>query len=491
MHPISILAQTAPVKQTIPNAAHRSDTSHDMPDRGADTHGEDTADFAALFGESTLVETHPEVPLEVKSPKVAEETDATIDPSQAIKIEPASPEQVPLNSRSDTPNNVQESNKGSSNGVVDPKEMFSADRSSIEGGPKMEQIAANGQTIASTNATETSVRAASAKQLTQPATLNINQTIAALAVDHRMLSEAAKEITRSSGATSPAVPEPIKTLASSSAKVLVPVYSGTPDTVQESIMQARPKESTTPVLRVADVPGSATPNSTTPPMSYPAEQRPRDTTQRLVRTEDTLYFGRDVANTPAKVMRELTPPMKPMLGSVSNIALVPSAETETSLSSNFDFPIDALSDAPRASTPLSPTLLNRPELPSQVARQLADVMHQQPNRPVELALNPVELGRVRMSITADDGGIIVHVLAERPETLDLLRRNIDQLGREFQSLGYESITFSFDQGDAESGESDNQDNAKASSGLHLSDAAGETRAAPEIQTTQSGVDIRL
>ena len=85
----------------------------------------------------------------------------------------------------------------------------------------------------------------------------------------------------------------------------------------------------------------------------------------------------------------------------------------------------------------------RPEMPAHIARQLAEVAQHLPARPVDITLSPEELGRVRLSVVPSEHGLVVNVLAERPETLDLLRRHIDQLAQEFQRLGYEDIGFSF------------------------------------------------
>jgi flagellar hook-length control protein FliK len=70
---------------------------------------------------------------------------------------------------------------------------------------------------------------------------------------------------------------------------------------------------------------------------------------------------------------------------------------------------------------------------------------------VEIALSPAELGKVRMIIGADAAQLGVTVLAERPETLELLRRNIDLLAAELASLGYDTagLGFTFGREDAE------------------------------------------
>lgn len=87
--------------------------------------------------------------------------------------------------------------------------------------------------------------------------------------------------------------------------------------------------------------------------------------------------------------------------------------------------------------------LNRPEVMRHVAQQLTDVARQMPDRPVELALNPEELGRLRLTFTTTDAGLHVAVIAERGETMDLLRRHIESLAQDFRELGYRDVKFDF------------------------------------------------
>ena len=102
---------------------------------------------------------------------------------------------------------------------------------------------------------------------------------------------------------------------------------------------------------------------------------------------------------------------------------------------------------PKSMTPGSlAQVIAKVETPGMIGRQIAEAMQRLPDKPVELSLNPRELGRVKLSISMNELGITVNVVAERPETLDLMRRNIDQLGREFQSIGYENINFAFSEG---------------------------------------------
>lgn len=102
------------------------------------------------------------------------------------------------------------------------------------------------------------------------------------------------------------------------------------------------------------------------------------------------------------------------------------------------------SSADRAgSTPQARAIVSDPALPRQIAVQLMDAMRGNPDRPVELVLEPAELGRVRMSMAGGDGTMQVSLTIERMETADLLRRHIETLAQEFRQLGYRDVSFRF------------------------------------------------
>ncbi|MEZ5732294.1 MAG: flagellar hook-length control protein FliK [Paracoccaceae bacterium] len=84
-----------------------------------------------------------------------------------------------------------------------------------------------------------------------------------------------------------------------------------------------------------------------------------------------------------------------------------------------------------------------PNLPQGLGQRLAQAASQFIDRPVEVALSPEELGRVRMTIASHEGQLTMAILAERPETLDLLRRNIESLAQDFRDLGFQNLSFSF------------------------------------------------
>lgn len=137
----------------------------------------------------------------------------------------------------------------------------------------------------------------------------------------------------------------------------------------------------------------------------------------------------------------------------------------------------------------------RPEMPPQIVQMITEAIHRSPDKAIEIALSPAELGRVRMVLTTSEGGIVVNILAERADTLDLMRRNIDDLGRSFSELGYTDISFAFGKGGDASDNTDTPDQKHGEvEGLSLdlttAPAASET-AQPRLAITDDGVDMRV
>jgi len=97
-----------------------------------------------------------------------------------------------------------------------------------------------------------------------------------------------------------------------------------------------------------------------------------------------------------------------------------------------------------------------------VAAQIAAAVFQSNGTTTEIRLSPEELGKVRISMTAGEAGMVVNIFAERQETTDLMRRHIDTLAREFQSLGYEELSFSFDKDGNESQNEGQETNGQTS-----------------------------
>ncbi len=94
------------------------------------------------------------------------------------------------------------------------------------------------------------------------------------------------------------------------------------------------------------------------------------------------------------------------------------------------------------------------QLPPTVAAQLIHHSAAAKAGPVELLLTPDDLGHLKFQIHHEGETVRVVLAAERPETLDLLRRHGDQLLQEFRHAGFSGATLSF-------GEWSQQDRAPA------------------------------
>lgn len=139
----------------------------------------------------------------------------------------------------------------------------------------------------------------------------------------------------------------------------------------------------------------------------------------------------------------------------SNLVLIkdekialPSVVFDTGMQ-GFDLPSQPMVERSSTATMSSPmAVASAPDQHRSVAQQVVIAVTQSGGQITEITLNPEELGRVRMQMTqAVDGGLILHVQAERLDTIDLMRRNSDLLTQEFRALGYGTLTFSFSQQD--------------------------------------------
>ncbi|SIQ44570.1 hook-length control protein FliK [Paracoccus thiocyanatus] len=86
--------------------------------------------------------------------------------------------------------------------------------------------------------------------------------------------------------------------------------------------------------------------------------------------------------------------------------------------------------------------------PHRVLRQLAVRITPGEAGPIEIMLDPVELGKVRIVISAGETPTVA-VLAERPETFDFLKRHAELLEKELRHAGFEGADVSFFDDDKE------------------------------------------
>jgi hypothetical protein len=61
----------------------------------------------------------------------------------------------------------------------------------------------------------------------------------------------------------------------------------------------------------------------------------------------------------------------------------------------------------------------------------------------EIRLAPEELGRIRLRVTGAEGVAHIVIAADRPETLDLIRRHLPELMQDLRQQGFDQATFAF------------------------------------------------
>ncbi|ARE40387.1 Flagellar hook-length control protein [Rhodovulum sp. P5] len=131
------------------------------------------------------------------------------------------------------------------------------------------------------------------------------------------------------------------------------------------------------------------------------------------------------------------------------------------------------------------------EAPRPAMRQLAEALHRTTDGSVELTLSPEELGRVRLTLNPGDSGITVTINAERPETLDLMRRHAEMLNDAMRELGYGEVVLDF----GNTGERHTADGSSDNGGEgdRVADMVAEagTQRRDSATGTSSGLDLRL
>jgi len=152
--------------------------------------------------------------------------------------------------------------------------------------------------------------------------------------------------------------------------------------------------------------------------------------------------------------------------------------------------------APSGHQPVfTPAPAASPAMAQQVAAQIAEISRPLPDGPLELSLQPEELGRLKLSFSGTEAGLLITVTAERPETLELMRRHIEILSQEMRRLGHEGTQFSFGGEEGAPGGQSGGGNGPPAQTL-VDEAERVTRpASPVVGETpmalQAGLDLRL
>jgi flagellar hook-length control protein FliK len=115
-----------------------------------------------------------------------------------------------------------------------------------------------------------------------------------------------------------------------------------------------------------------------------------------------------------------------------------------------------------------------------------------PGGPVDIALDPPELGRVRLSLVEVNGTMTLSITAERPETADLMRRNLALLAEEFSRLGLDAPSVDIS-GGGQGGRHHHGDDHVPAGGRHDPQPLGQIAASPAAARPMAanGLDLRL
>ncbi|AUJ65349.1 hypothetical protein B9057_14145 [Aestuarium zhoushanense] len=155
-------------------------------------------------------------------------------------------------------------------------------------------------------------------------------------------------------------------------------------------------------------------------------------------------------------------------------------------------PIDQTPTFPLPYHPIDPIPITAPKpilIPAQtvqrIAEQIVVSVANDDSGTTEIALDPEELGRVRLHMTVTDQTVQIVIAAERPETSDLMRRHLDVLQQEFRSLGFQSVDLGFAD---EGGRNSPKETPKP---MQILVEVPPDDPTPTQQIVSSGVDIRL
>ena len=157
--------------------------------------------------------------------------------------------------------------------------------------------------------------------------------------------------------------------------------------------------------------------------------------------------------------------------------------------------IDTTVSAPRhlASSVIAPApTASMPNQSAHIATRIAEMSKTRDNGPVDVSLAPEELGKLTISIKQEGNFVHVTLTAERPETLDLMRRNANDLVADLRQTGFSGASLSFGQGQKD--QHPNFQNTNLSTGNQQSPQSlpPETKPIASSRTLNgAGVDLRF
>ena len=155
--------------------------------------------------------------------------------------------------------------------------------------------------------------------------------------------------------------------------------------------------------------------------------------------------NRDVG-TATQVVSPTRPQAEPFNVPVNAVPTVGSEPIQQSLdpiTPRFDGQSDLRIASPSTMIAQASTQISAPQ--KAIVHQVVAALSKPVEGAVQIRLDPPELGRIVLHITATDVGNMAVVSADKPEILDLMRRNENLLNAELETAGYSDLSFEFSQ----------------------------------------------
>ena len=155
-------------------------------------------------------------------------------------------------------------------------------------------------------------------------------------------------------------------------------------------------------------------------------------TKPTVAQEITPFRNPPINSLGASSFESLEMPLEPQAGEHNSAP-------DTALGLQSQGPVQPTAHAPTASNPTIQTtsLSNLAQVVD------ANVSLRDNAGKIDVALKPEDLGRLAIKFEQTANGTQIIFSAERPETQDLMRRQMDFLHQQFKNLGHENLTFAF------------------------------------------------
>jgi len=159
----------------------------------------------------------------------------------------------------------------------------------------------------------------------------------------------------------------------------------------------------------------------------------------------------------------------------ANLDQVPDDPAEVQFSIKIERQNIEMVHVSRATAPPAPVA-------NQISTQLPNLLSKAEKQTVELRLDPPELGRVTIHLTTHDQQVTAQVVAERVQTVDLMRQHADLLTATLARAGFSEANLSFQQGQGEE---------KGSEQFQTFTGTAEGEPSPPPAATLTGQDGRL